>query len=67
MKMAAKAGVTCFATGPGSSNSIGGTFAAIKPVGTRVDNMIVKFPVAMKCAFGETRNAATRNRESPAV
>ena len=54
MKMAAKAGVTCFATGPGSSNSIGGTFAAIKPVGTRVDNMIVKFPIAMKCAFGET-------------
>ena len=53
MKMAAKAGVTCFATGPGSSNSIGGTFVAIKPVGTRVDNMIVKFPIAMKCAFGE--------------
>lgn len=53
MKMAAKAGVTCFATGPGSSNSIGGTFAAIKPIGTRVDNMIVKFPIAMKCAFGE--------------
>lgn len=53
MKMAAKAGVTCFATGPGSSNSIGGTFAAVKPVGTRVDNMIVKFPIAMKCAFGE--------------
>ena len=53
MKMAAKDGVTCFATGPGSSNSIGGTFAAIKPVGTRVDNMIVKFPIAMKCAFGE--------------
>ena len=53
MKMAAKAVVTCFATGPGSSNSIGGTFAAIKPVGTRVDNMIVKFPIAMKCAFGE--------------
>lgn len=53
MKMAAKAGVTCFATGPGSSNSIGGTFAAIKPVGTRVDNMIVKSPIAMKCAFGE--------------
>ncbi len=53
VKMAAKAGVTCFATGPGSSNALGGTFAAIKPVGTRVDNMIVKFPIAMKCAFGE--------------
>ena len=53
MEMAAKAGVTCFATGPGSSNALGGTFVAIKPVGKRVDNMIVKFPIAMKCAFGE--------------
>ena len=51
--MAAKAGVTCMATGPGSSNAIGGTFVAMKPHGKRVDNMIVKFPVAMKCAFGE--------------
>ena len=41
------------ATGPGSSNAIGGTFVAMKPHGKRVDNMIVKFPVAMKCAFGE--------------
>ena len=53
MEMAAKAGVTCMATGPGSSNAIGGTFVAMKPHGKRVDNMIVKFPVAMKCAFGE--------------
>lgn len=53
MAMAAKAGITCFATGPGSSNALGGTFVAIKPVGKRVDNMIVKYPVAMKCAFGE--------------
>ena len=62
MKMAAKAGVTCFATGPGSSNSIGGTFAAIKPVGTRVDNMIVKFPIAMKCAFGENPKRCDQNQ-----
>ena len=27
--MAAKAGVTCMATGPGSSNAIGGTFAPV--------------------------------------
>lgn len=53
MEMAARAGVTCMATGPGSSNALGGTFAAIKPHGKRVDNMIVKFPIAMKCAFGE--------------
>ena len=63
MKMAAKAGVTCFATGPGSSNSIGGTFAAIKPVGTRVDNMIVKFPIAMKCAFGENPKRCYQKQE----
>lgn len=53
MTMAAKAGVTCIGTGPGSSNALGGTFAAIKTQGKRVDKMIVKFPVAMKCAFGE--------------
>lgn len=52
-KTAALAGVTCIATGPGSSNAIGGTFAAIKTVGRRVDNMFVRTPVAMKCAFGE--------------
>ncbi len=52
-EMAAKAGVTCIATGPGSSNALGGTFAAIKTRGKRVDNMVVKFPIAMKCAFGE--------------
>lgn len=53
VRMAAEAGVTCVATGPGSSNVLGGTFFAVKTVGTRVDNMIVKDPVAMKCAFGE--------------
>lgn len=40
-------------TGPGSANVLGGTFTAIKTVGERVDNMIVKEAVAMKCAFGE--------------
>lgn len=53
LTMAAQAGVTSFATGPGSSNALGGTFVAIKPCGKRVDNMIVKYPIAMKCAFGE--------------
>ena len=48
MTMAAKAGVTCMATGPGSSNAIGGTFIAIKPHGKRVDNMVVKNPIAIK-------------------
>lgn len=53
IEMAARAGVTCAATGPGSCNPIGGTFAAIKTWGHRIDNMVVKNPIAMKCAFGE--------------
>lgn len=56
---ARKAGVTCVCTGPGSANVLGGTFLAMKTVGDRVDNMIVKDPVAMKCAFGEIPSAAT--------
>lgn len=51
--MAAAAGVTCVCVGPGSANVLGGTFTAIKTVGKRVDDMIVRDGVAMKCAFGE--------------
>ena len=50
---AIKGGVTTACTGPGSANVVGGTFAAIKLVGKRIDDMIVKHPLAMKCAFGE--------------
>lgn len=50
---AAKGGVTCVATGQGSSNAIGGTWIAVKTTGKCVDDMIVKDPIAMKCALGE--------------
>ena len=50
---AVRAGVTCVATGPGSSNILGGTFAVIKTAGKRVDDMVIKEKAAMKCAFGE--------------
>ena len=50
---ARKGGVTTCCTGPGSANVLGGTFVAIKTYGKRVDDMIVKDPIAMKCAFGE--------------
>ncbi len=53
VSMAAKGGVTCVGTGPGSSNVIGGTFFAAKTAGHCVDDMIVKKPIAMTCAFGE--------------
>ena len=46
-------GVTSACTGPGSANVVGGTFAAIKLCGKRVDKMLIKEAVAMKCAFGE--------------
>ena len=51
--LALQGGVTTACTGPGSANVVGGTFAAIKLWGNRVDKMVVKSPLAMKCAFGE--------------
>ena len=39
--------------GPGSANVVGGTFTVLKLAGKRVDNMLLKEPAAMKCAFGE--------------
>ena len=50
---ALRGGVTSACTGPGSANVVGGTFVAIKLSGKRVDKMIIKNPIAMKCAFGE--------------
>ena len=52
-ELAVQGGVTTACTGPGSANVVGGTFAVIKLYGNRVDNMILKDAVAMKCAFGE--------------
>lgn len=51
--LALQGGVTSACTGPGSANVVGGTFVAIKLSGKRVDKMIIKNPLAMKCAFGE--------------
>ena len=59
---ARKAGVTCVCTGPGSANVLGGTFLAMKTVGERVDKMIVRDPVAMKCAFGENPKRCYRDK-----
>ena len=53
---------TCVCTGPGSANVLGGTFLAMKTIGDRVDNMIVKDPVAMKCAFGENPKRCYRDK-----
>ena len=66
---AIRGGVTSACTGPGSANVVGGTFAAIKLCGNRVDDMIIKFPLAMKCAFGENpkRVYGQNGRKMPAT
>ncbi len=66
---AIRGGVTSACTGPGSANVVGGTFAAIKLTGKRVDKMIIKNPVAMKCAFGENpkRVYGMGNKKSPST
>ena len=50
---AAAGGVTTCLTGPGSATVIGGQFVAIKTYGDSVDDMVLRFPVAVKAAFGE--------------
>ena len=60
---AAAAGVTCVCVGPGSANVLGGTFTVIKTVGKRVDDMVVRDGVAMKCAFGENPKRVYREKK----
>ena len=62
LREAREAGVTTLCTGPGSANVLGGTFAAIKPVGIRADHMCIKPEVAMKCAFGENPKRCYREK-----
>lgn len=50
---AVRAGITTANIGPGSSNVVGGQFAVIKTFGRRIDDLVLKFPSAMKVAFGE--------------
>lgn len=62
LQEAREAGVTTLCVGPGSANVLGGTFAAIKPVGCRVDAMCIRPEVAMKCAFGENPKRCYRDK-----
>ena len=66
LQVAMRGGVTTACTGPGSANVVGGTFAAIKLAGRCVDEMVIKNPVAMKCALGENpKSAFGQNKKSP--
>lgn len=59
---AALAGVTTVCTGPGSANVLGGNFMAVKTLGHRVDDMVLKENIAMKCAFGENPKRVYRDK-----
>ncbi len=61
---AVQGGVTSVATGPGSSNVLGGTFAAIKLYGSRIDNMVIREKIAMKCAFGENPKRVYKDKNN---
>ncbi|MCR1899376.1 amidohydrolase [Irregularibacter muris] len=59
-------GITTCITGPGSTNVIGGQFAAVKTYGQRVEDMLLKEPIAMKCAFGENpKRVYSSQKKSP--
>ncbi|MEE3425853.1 MAG: amidohydrolase, partial [Erysipelotrichaceae bacterium] len=66
VRNAALGGITSVATGQGSANAIGGTWIAVKTVGKCVDDMIIKTPVAMKCALGENPKRCYREKGNAA-
>lgn len=63
VRKALEGGVTTVGTGPGSANVLGGTFVTIKTVGRRVEDMVVRNNVAMKCAFGENPKRVYREKK----
>lgn len=50
---AVRAGITAAMIGPGSSNVVGGQFVVVNNHGRSIDDMILRFPAALKVAFGE--------------
>ena len=67
-KEALEAGVTAVVTGPGSANPVAGQMVAIKTYGSRVDDMVIKAPLAMKFALGENpKNTYHGKDETPAT
>lgn len=50
---AVSTGFTVIFTGPGSGNVVGGQSVIMKTFGKIVDEMIIRDPAGLKCAFGE--------------
>ena len=64
---ALEAGVTAAGVSPGSANAIGGQIALIKTAGRRIDDMIVKAPLAMKFALGENPKSVYHDKDETPV
>ena len=64
---ALNAGTTTVITGPGSANPIGGQMVAMKTFGRRVDDMIIKSPVAIKFALGENPKRAYKEKDQTPI
>jgi imidazolonepropionase-like amidohydrolase len=63
-----ESGVTTVAVAPGSANPVGGQIAAIHTWGRRIDDMVVKAPLAIKFALGENPKTCYHDRdETPAT
>ena len=64
---ALEAGVTAAAVSPGSANPIGGQIALLKMAGRRVDDMILKAPLAIKFALGENPKSVYHDKDETPV
>ena len=66
VEMARAGGVTTVGVGPGSANVLGGTLFAEMTYGNCGDDMVLRTPVAMKCAFGENPKRCYKDKGNSA-
>ena len=64
---ARESGVTTVAVSPGSANPIGGQIALLKTAGRRVDDMVLKAPLAIKFALGENPKSVYHDKDEAPV
>ncbi|HOB36297.1 MAG TPA: amidohydrolase [Candidatus Avimonas sp.] len=66
-KEALEAGITTVITGPGSSNPIGGQMCAMKTCGRRLEDMVIRAPIAVKMALGENPKTVYHSKNQAPV
>lgn len=64
---ALEAGITAVGISPGSANPIGGQAALVKTAGRRIDDMIIKAPLAIKFALGENPKSVYHEKDDSPV